>query len=247
MAFDPQNRATAYSGGRAVDRAEIDEGLRRYMLRVYNYMALGVAFTGAVSLIVATNEQLLFTIAATPLKWVLFAGIIGMGFLAPRLMTGGSTVTAQLCFWVYAGMWGALIGPMLYAYNMAGMSDLIAKAFFITTGAFAALSLFGYTTKKNLGPMGAFLCMATFGLLIAMLVNVFFIQSAGFDLVVTLGVIVVFSGLTAYETQQIKNWYYQTDGTAVQSQMAIFGAFMLYGSFVTLFIWILHLLGIMRD
>ena len=247
MAFDPQNRATAYSGGRAVDRAEIDEGLRRYMLRVYNYMALGVALTAVISLVVASNEQLLYTIAATPLKWVLFAGIIGMGFMAPRLMTSGSTVTAQLCFWVYAGMWGALIGPMLYAYNMAGASDLVVKSFFITTGAFAALSLFGYTTKKDLGPIGAFLCMATFGLLIALLANVFFIQSAGFDLVITLAVILVFSGITAYETQQIKGWYHQNDGTAVASQKAIFGAFMLYGSFVTLFVWILHLLGIMRD
>lgn len=247
MAFDPQNRATAYSGERAVNRAEIDEGLRRYMLRVYNYMALGVAFTAVVSLVVASNEQLLYTIAATPLKWVLFAGIIGMGFMAPRLIMSGSTVTAQLSFWVYAGMWGALIGPMLYAYNMAGASDLVVKAFFITTGAFAALSLFGYTTKKNLGPIGAFLCMATFGLLIAMLVNVFFVQSAGFDLLITLAVILVFSGITAYETQQIKAWYHQNDGSAVQSQKAIFGAFMLYGSFVTLFVWILHLLGIMRD
>lgn len=247
MAFDPQNRATAASGGRVVDRAETDEGLRRYMLRVYNYMALGVALTAVISLVVASNEQLLYTIAGTPLKWVLFAGIIGMGFLAPRLMTSGSTMTAQLCFWVYAGMWGALIGPMLYAYNMAGASDLVVKAFFITTGAFAALSLFGYTTKKDLGPIGAFLCMATFGLLIALLANIFFIQSAGFDLVITLAVIVIFSGITAYETQQIKKWYRQSDGTAVASQKAIFGAFMLYGSFVTLFIWILHLLGIMRD
>ena len=247
MAFDPQNRAAAYSGDRAVDRAAIDEGLRRYMLRVYNYMALGVAFTGAVSLFVALNVELTYAIATTPIKWVLFAGIIGLGFFAPRIMMGGNAAMAQLCFWVYAGMWGGLIGPMLFAYNMAGMADLIAKAFFITTAAFAGLSLFGYTTKKNLGPIGAFLCMATFGLLIALLVNIFILQSAGFDLFLTIGVILVFSGLTAYETQQIKNWYSQNDGTAVQSQKAIFGAFMLYGSFVTLFVWILHLLGIMRD
>ena len=247
MAFDPQNRATAQSGGYAVDRAAIDEGLRRYMLRVYNYMALGVAFTGVVSMFIALNAELTYAIALSPIKWVLFAGIIGLGFLAPRLMLNGSAATAHLCFWAYAGMWGGLIGPMLFAYNLGGMADLIAKAFFITTGAFAALSLFGYTTKKNLGPIGAFLCMATFGLLIALLVNIFILQSPMFDLLLTVGVIVVFSGLTAYETQVIKNSYHQADGTAVQNQKAIFGAFMLYGSFVTLFIWILHLLGIMRE
>jgi FtsH-binding integral membrane protein len=132
---------------------------------------------------------------------------------------------------------------------MYGQIDpmLIARAFFITAGAFAGLSLFGYTTKRNLAPIGAFLCMATFGLLIAMLVNVFFIQSTGFDWLISGGVVLIFSGLTAYETQMIKKMYYESDGADVTTRKAIFGAFMLYGAFVTLFIWILHILGMMRD
>ena len=135
---------------------------------------------------------------------------------------------------------------MLYVYGQIDPM-LVPKAFFITAGAFSGMSLFGYTTKRNLGPMGAFLCMATFGILIALLVNVFLIQSAGFDLVLSVIVVLVFSGLTAYETQMIKNMYHEADGGDVATRKAIFGAFLLYGSFVTLFVWILHLLGVMRD
>ena len=109
------------------------------------------------------------------------------------------------------------------------------------------MSLLGYTTKKNLAPMGAFLAMATIGILIALLVNAFFIQDSGFQLLLSVIVVLVFSGLTAYETQQIKNMYYETDGADVATKKAIFGAFMLYGSFITLFIYILHILGMMRE
>ncbi|MDX1425867.1 MAG: Bax inhibitor-1/YccA family protein, partial [Kiloniellales bacterium] len=123
---------------------------------------------------------------------------------------------------------------------------MIARAFFITAATFAGLSLFGYTTKKNLAPMGAFLVMATWGILIALLVNVFFVQSAGFELILSIIVVLVFSGLTAYETQMIKNMYYENEGHDVVTRKAIFGAFLLYGSFVTLFIWILNILGMMR-
>jgi FtsH-binding integral membrane protein len=224
--------------------AEIDVGLREYMLRVYNYMALGVAFTGAIAMVVATNDALVQTVAS--IFWVLFIAILGLGWVAPRIMMSKSIMAAQACFWVYAALWGAVIGPTLWVY---GQIDpiLVPKAFFITAGAFAGMSLFGYTTKKNLAPIGAFLAMATFGILIALLVNVFFVQSVGFDLVLSIIVVLVFSGLTAYETQMIKNMYYEADGQEVATRKAIFGAFLLYGSFVTLFVWILHLLGVMRD
>jgi FtsH-binding integral membrane protein len=224
--------------------AQIDVGLRSYMLRVYNYMSLGVAFTGAIALLVASSPALLNTVGST--FWLFFIGILGLGWFAPKIMMSKSIGAAQACFWVYAGLWGALIGPMLAVYAAIDPM-LVPRAFFITAGAFAGMSLLGYTTKKNLGPMGAFLSMATIGILIALLINVFFVQSMGFQLLLSVGVVLVFSGLTAYETQMIKNWYYESDDSDVTTRKAIFGAFMLYGAFITLFVYILSILGIMRD
>ncbi|WP_375593872.1 Bax inhibitor-1/YccA family protein [Algihabitans albus] len=224
--------------------AQLDEGLRSYMLRVYNYMSLGVAFTGAIAMLVAMNPAMVQALSGG-LFWVLFIGILGLGWFAPKVMMTKSVGAAQACFWAYAALWGALMGPMFYAY-LAVDPMLIPQAFFITAGTFAGMSLLGYTTKKNLAPMGAFLAMATIGLLIALLVNVFFIQSLGFELFLSIGVVLVFSGLTAYETQQIKNMYYETDGAEVQTRKSIFGAFMLYGAFVVMFIHILNLLAILR-
>ena len=241
MATGPDRR---YMTRTQAEAAQVDVGLRSYMLRVYNYMALGVAFTGAIGMLVASSPAAVQTVAS--LFWVLFIGILGMGFIAPRIMMSKSVGAAQACFWIYAAMWGALLGPMLLAYAQIDPM-LVPRAFFITAATFAALSLYGYTTKRDLGPMGAFLAMATIGILIALLVNVFFIQSAGFDLILSIIVVLVFSALTAYETQQIKNMYYEADGSDVTTRKAIFGAFMLYGSFITLFVWILHLLGMMRE
>jgi uncharacterized protein len=224
------------------EAAQIDVGLRQYMLRVYNYMALGVAFTGIVAMLVAQNQAFMQAVALGPLKWVLFAGILGLGFFAPKLMMTKSVVAAQACFWAYAAMWGALIAPMFYMYTQGS----IARAFFITAGAFAGMSLFGYTTKRDLSAMGRFLVMASFGVLIALLVNLF-VQSSGLHLIMSFLVPIIFAGLTAFETQQIKSWYYESDGGELTQRKAIFGAFMLYGSFVTMFIWILQLVGIARS
>ncbi|SMF78109.1 hypothetical protein SAMN06265365_1367 [Tistlia consotensis] len=244
MAFGPQN-VRSFARTQA-DQAQLDQGLRSYMLRVYNYMSLGVAFTGAIAMLVAMNPQLVASLSGGGF-WVLFIGILGLGWFAPRLIMTKSVGVAQLCFWGYAGLWGAVLGPMFFAYlHMAGGAEMIARAFFITAAAFAGLSLYGYTTKRNLAPMGAFLAMATIGILIAMLVNVFLIQSSGFELILSIVVVLVFSGLTAYETQMIKNMYYETDGHDVVTRKAIFGAFILYGAFITLFIWILNILGMMN-
>ena len=241
MASGPDRRFMTRTQAEA---AQVDVGLRSYMLRVYNYMSLGVALTGVIGLAVASNPAAVQTVAS--MFWVLFIGIIGLGFLAPRIMMSKSIGAAQACFWGYAGLWGALLGPMLFAYAQIDPM-LVPRAFFITAATFAGLSLFGYTTKRDLGPMGAFLSMATIGILIALLVNVFFVQSAGFDLLLSVVVVLVFSALTAYETQQIKNMYLEADHGDVTTRKAIFGAFMLYGSFITLFVWILHLMGMMRD
>ncbi len=222
--------------------AQIDVGLRQYMLRVYNYMALGVAFTGIISMVVAMNPTVMQAIVGGPFIWVLFIGILGMGFVAPKIMMSKSIVAAQACFWIYAAMWGALIAPYFYMYT----SESIARVFFITAGAFAASSLYGYTTKRDLTAMGRFLVMATFGILIALVVNIF-LQSSGLHLAMSIIVPIIFAGLTAYETQQIKGWYYEGDLGDVVHRKAIFGAFLLYGSFVTMFVWLMQLFGVARE
>jgi len=224
------------------DAAQIDVGLRNYMLRVYNYMALGVAFTGIIAMLVAMNPPVMQAIVGGPFVWVLFIGILGMGFFAPKIMMTKSVGAAQACFWVYAALWGALIAPYFYIYTQGS----IARAFFITAAAFAAMSLYGYTTKRDLTAIGRFLVMATFGVLIALVVNIF-LESSGLQFLMSILVPVLFAGLTAYETQAIKNNYYESDGADLITRKAIFGAFLLYGSFVTMFIWILQLVGVARS
>lgn len=227
------------------DGLAIDQGLRQYLLGVYNYMAMAVAGTGLVSLAVASNPSLVASIAGTPLKWVLFAAILGIGWFAPRVIFSGSKTAAHGLFWIYAAAWGAMIAPMLFAFNAAGAAQEIYKAFFITASVFGATSLYGYTTKKDLSGMATFLFMASVGLLIAIVLNVLIFKSGLMSLVTSSAVVLVFSGVTAYETQMIKEMY--RDGGSANDRAAIFGAFALYGSFVTLFVHILNILGIMRN
>jgi hypothetical protein len=238
MALNPRHQAQ----GRTVDRAysaDIDAGLRAYMLRVYNYMAMGVALTGIVAYAVALNPQLMETIALSGFKWVLFAGILGLGWFSGRIIFSASPAMAHGAYWLYAAMWGALISPMIYIYT----GESIARVFFITAAAFAGTSLYGYTTKRDLSTMGRFLAMSTIGILIAVLLNAFVFESGGFHMILSIVVVLVFAGLTAYETQAIKEMYVAGEGQEMASRKSIFGAFMLYGTFVTMFVWLLSIFG----
>jgi uncharacterized protein len=240
---EPRYRTVAQPGARA---RELDEGLRSYMVRVYNYVALGVAVTALVTLFMANNPAIMMTVAGGYMMWVLFAGILGLGFLAPRLIFSGNAVMAQGAYWLYAVLWGLLISPMVYAFLTIDPS-LIFRALVITTATFGAMSLVGYTTKRDLSGLSGFFLMATIGLLIAILVNIIFFGSELMSLVTSGLVVLVFAGLTAYETQQIKVMYVQGDATGLNENKAIFGAFMLYGSFIVMFIHILNIIGIMRS
>ena len=240
MALGPDRKYMTQS---QADAAQIDVGLRKYMLGVYNYMALGVAFTGIVALFVASQPALLEAIALSNFRWVLFIGIIGFGFFAPRVIMSGSMAMAHGSFWLYAALWGALMSPMFLLYT----GDSMVRVFFITAAAFAGTSLYGYTTKRNLAPLGAFFAMATIGILVALLVNIFILESQLFHLGLSIVVVLVFAGLTPYETQMIKNMYSEADGSEVATRKSIFGAFMLYGSFVTMFIWLLSIFGVARE
>ncbi|MEM6665845.1 MAG: Bax inhibitor-1/YccA family protein [Pseudomonadota bacterium] len=244
---DFERQTTAVGRAGAQTRADIDEGLRAYMLRVYNLMGLGVAVTAIVTLFMASQPALMQTIAMGPMKWVLFAGVLGLGFFAPKVIFTGSQTMAHAAYWSYAVLWGLLISPMIFAFMAMDGGATIAKAFFITSATFGAVSIYGYTTKRDLSPFATFFFMAAIGILIAMLVNVFFFQSSLFSLVTSGIVVLLFSAITAYETQMIKEMYFEGDSAEVGSRKAIFGAFALYGSFITLFIHILNIMGIMRS
>ena len=239
-------RNSSMAAGYGVSSAEVDAGLRSYMLKVYNTMALGVAATGLVVLFLASQPELLFTLAVGPLKWVFFAIVLGLGFMAQKIVTARNPAVAHLMYWSYVVAWGVMIAPMVYLFlqTPGGVMD-VARAFFITSAMFAGASLFGYTTKKDLSAFGRFFMMASIGLLVAMLVNLFF-ASTGFSLLISIAVVLLFAGITAYETQMIKEMYTQAYGDGVVSRMAIFGAFMLYGTFITMFIHILNILAILR-
>ena len=223
-------------------RAEIDQGLRSYMLGVYNYMALGVALTAIITMAVATSPAAMATVYS--LKWVFFIAILGLGFFAPRLIFSGNTAMAHAAYWGYVGLWGLAIAPMVGSY-LAVSPGMVTQAFLITAVTFGATSLAGYVTKRDLSGLGAFFMMASIGIIIAMLVNVFFLQSTVMSLITSIITVLLFAGVTAYETQMIKEMYVEGDAAGVAKGKSIFGAFALYGSFITMFIHILNILGIM--
>jgi FtsH-binding integral membrane protein len=246
-------RPTGPLGG-ARSSGAIDQGLRSFMLGTYNYMALGVAGTAAVVMLLMANPQLMAAIALGPMKWVVFAGVLGLGWFAPRLFFSGSEVMAQGAYWLYCALWGALIAPMIAMFVSHGMAGLVGQAFFIAAATFAVTSLVGYTTNKDMTGWSGFLSMASIGLIIVMLVSFFFITDPGTSKMLSLGissvVVLLFAVVTAFETQAIKSMYVENaayGGEAQLKRSSIFGAFMLYGSFITLFVHILNILGILNQ
>ncbi|MGE5503724.1 MAG: Bax inhibitor-1/YccA family protein [Actinomycetota bacterium] len=239
MAFGTERR---YMTGAQADAAQIDVGLRQYMLRVYNYMASGLALTGIVALLIGTNNELLRVLYGTPLKWVvMFAPLAVVFFMSARIEQMRAS-TAQGLFWLYAGLVGASLSFIFAVYT--GTS--IARVFFITAAAFAGLSLYGYTTKKDLSGFGSFLIMGVWGLLIAGIVNIF-LQSAMMQFVISAAGVLIFAGLTAWDTQRIKEIYWEADGEEIAAKKAVIGALALYIDFINLFMFMLQFLGVRRD
>jgi len=225
-------------------RAEIDQGLRSYMLGVYNYMALGVALTAVITLAVAASPAAMATVYS--LKWVFFIALFAMAFVAPRMIFSGNTALAHAAYWGYAAVWGLAMAPMIGTYLKID-PGIVFQAFLITAVTFGATSLAGYVTKRDLSGFGGFFMMASIGIIVAILINAFFVQSSMMSLIVSIVTVLLFAGVTAYETQMIKQMYVEGDAAGVAKGKSIFGAYMLYGSFVTLFINILNILGIVRQ
>ncbi|HAF40976.1 MAG TPA: BAX inhibitor (BI)-1/YccA family protein [Sphingobium sp.] len=231
-------------GGTTAARGEaFDAGLRRYMLSVYNYMASGVLLTGIVALLFASSG-LAYQILAGPgiLKYVIMfaplAFVMVMSFGINRL----STVTMQALFWAYAAVMGLSLSSIFLVYT--GTS--IAQTFFATAAAFAGLSLWGYTTKKDLSGFGTFLIMGLVGLFIAMLINLF-LKSSAMDLVISCLGVLLFAGLTAYDTQKIKSIYAHVAGTDMMGKSVVMGALNLYLDFINMFLFLLRFMGGNRD
>ena len=238
MAFG-SDRQTSFS--RAADSALIDEGLRSYMLRVYNYMATGLALTGLVAYMVANTPVRRDASFGTPLMWVVMLAPLGMVLYLGAKINSMSVSAAQTSFWIFSTLMGMSLASIFVIYT--GTS--IARVFFITSGVFGAMSLYGYTTKHDLTGWGSFLFMGLIGIIIASVVNMFLASSALMFAISVIGVL-VFVGLTAYDTQKIKNMYAASDSASVTSKKAIMGALRLYLDFINLFIMMMHLFGARR-
>ncbi|WP_035693767.1 Bax inhibitor-1/YccA family protein [Azospirillum halopraeferens] len=232
-----------YAGaGRAVDQGYFDEGLRQFMLRIYNYMGAGLVVTGLVAFFAASSPALMQTLFATPLKWVVMlaplAFIMVLSFGINRLSFG----TAQILFWVYCGVMGLSLSTIFLVFTGAS----IALTFFVTAATFLAMSLYGYTTKTDLSRMGSFLIMGLIGIIIASLVNIFMASSALQFAISVIGVL-IFTGLTAYDTQRLKEVYAENMDHETMGKTALMGALTLYLDFVNLFMFLLHFLGQRND
>lgn len=241
-----QTRRTAWTQAQA-DAAQIDVGLRQYMLRVYNYMASGLALTGIFAALVAGTPaiQAIFFqmtpnggVAPTLLGWVAIVGpvlmVLGLSFGINRM----TARTAQSLFWVYAALMGVSLSSLFAVYT--GVS--ITRTFFVTAASFAGLSLWGYTTKRDLSGFGSFLIMGLFGIIIASVVNLF-LASSMLQFVVSVIGVFVFAGLTAYDTQKIKVMYYEADDSETAGKKAVMGALTLYLDFINLFLMMLRFMG----
>ena len=235
----------------SVSEAIIDQGLRAYMLKVYNYMASGVLLTGVVALflfkmsvVTGPNGEILSltnlgnSIYNSGLAWIIMLAPLGVVFYMSFGIAKMSASKAQTVFWIFAGLMGASLSSIFLAYT--GTS--ITRVFFITAGTFGAMSIYGYTTKRDLTKLGSFLFMGLIGIIIASLVNIFLKSSMMYFIISIIGVL-VFVGLTAYDTQKIKNMYLASDSGELIGKKAVMGALTLYLDFINLFIMLLRLFG----
>ncbi len=246
MALDFNQRSYTKS----VDQAAIDEGLRAYMLKVYNYMTTGLVLTGFIAYFfgkASVEAYLPQGVVLTPLgnalfnsglAWVIMLAPLGFVFYLSARINKMSSSAAQITFWIFASVMGLSMASIFIQFT----GESIARVFFITAGTFGAMSLYGYTTKRDLTKLGGFLFMGLIGVIIASVVNIFF-QSGLMAFVISVIGVLVFVGLTAYDTQNIKNMYYGGDSEEIGSKKALMGALKLYLDFINLFILLLQLFG----
>ncbi|WP_033922685.1 Bax inhibitor-1/YccA family protein [Sphingomonas sp. 37zxx] len=243
---DPRTTAAPYATGAGTRTDAYDAGLRSYMLSVYNYMTSGVLLTGIVALLFSwggiESPAAQIMMGGGILKWIIVLSPLAIVFAMSFGQNRMSTATLQMLYWGFAVLMGLSLSTIFLVYS--GTS--IAGAFFATAAGFAGLSLFGYTTKKDLSAFGTFLIMGLVGLIVASLINLF-LQSGVMNLIISIAGVLIFAGLTAYDTQKIKSMYAQVAGTDMQGKVVILGALNLYLDFINMFLFILRLFGGNRD
>ena len=236
---DPRATGARTYPGQAGTGEAFDEGLRAYMLKIYNYMASGVLLTGVVAMLFARSgmaEQVL--LGGGALAWIIMLSPLAIVFAMSFGQGKFSAGTLQAMYWGFAVLMGLSLSSIFLMYTGAS----IATTFFATAGAFAGLSLFGYTTKKNLQGMGTFLVMGVIGLIIASVINIF-LQSSTLTLAVSFIGVLIFAGLTAYDTQRLKREYQYLRGTEFAGKAVIMGALSLYLDFINMFLFLLRFMG----
>lgn len=244
--FDPRSTTDRLGGVNTatvgVPRAARDAGLRSYMLRVYNYMASGVLLTGIVALLFAPYAQGVIVNQAgtgmTGLGWIITLAPLGFVMAMSFGLNRMQTSTLQMLFWAFAVVMGLSMSTIFLVYT--GMS--IAQTFFAVAAGFAGLSLYGYTTKRDLSGIGTFLIMGVVGLLVAMLINLF-LQSPAMMMAISAIGVLLFAGLTAYDTQRIKSMYAYVAGSDMMGKIVIMGALSLYLDFINMFMFLLQFMG----
>ena len=246
MALDFNQRSFT----KTVDQAAIDEGLRAYMLKVYNYMTTGLILTGFIAYFfgkASVEAYLPGGVVLTPLgntlfnsglAWIIMLAPLGFVFYLSARINSMSASAAQVTFWIFSSIMGLSLASIFIQFT----GESITRVFFITAGTFGAMSLYGYTTKRDLTKLGGFLFMGLIGIIIASIVN-YFIQSGPMAFIISIIGVLVFVGLTAYDTQNIKNMYYAGDSEEIGSKKALMGALKLYLDFINLFILLLQLFG----
>lgn len=234
---EPYGRSAGYAPA-----LQYDEGLRAHMLRIYNYMGLGLALTGLVAVLVASVPALYVPIFSTPLKWLVMLAPLGFVlFLSFRIETI-SGATAQTLFWAFCAVMGLSLASVFLVFT--GTS--IARAFFGAAAMFAATSLYGYTTKRDLTRMGSFLMMGLIGVILASVINIF-LGSSALQFAISIIGIIVFVGLTAFDTQSIKQQYAEHHDAETSQKLAVMGALSLYLNFINIFQLLLSLTGQQQD
>ena len=235
MATGQFNRATS---GAQIDAARIDEGLRSYMLGIYNYMGLGLAVSALVALAVATIDPLAQALVFSPARWLFVLAPLGILLFMSFKMQTMSVGTMKTLYWVLTAAMGVSMAVLLFAYTPSS----VVKTFFATAAAFGAMSLWGYTAKKSLSGVGTFCMMGLVGLIVAMVVNIF-LQSPMMHFIIAGAGVVIFAGLTAWDTQRLKEAYAENMAHEDMSKLQVMGAVGLYLNFINLFQFLLMFLG----
>ena len=240
---DPQPPQTGFGAspslnGEAIGKAgTYDQGLRKHMLSIYNYMASGVLLSGVVAMLFASSGMAA-QVMATPLRWLIILAPLGFVMAMSFGLNRMRTSTLQALFWAFCVVMGLSMSTIFLVYTGAS----IATTFFATAGAFAGLSLVGYTTKRDLSAMGSFMIMGLIGIMIAMVINIF-LQSSGLNLAISILGVLIFAGLTAWDTQRLKLEYAQVAGTEYAGKAVVMGALSLYLDFINMFQFLLSILG----